>query len=215
MENINTSNGVFITYEYNNREIVGIDQFDQELEKCYSHQGKGVWLPSCSEGGELFLKIFFETDWKAFATSAVLGGLLWDVVKIAGKNFVLEPLAKALVNLREANKDNLGLKLERTSFIFNDIEIVIHGLTDNFKDEIELLLNQIDEKYEDIEKQNNGFPIMTIEVPFMRREDWQDGDEGEEYMYEYLYYGEISLLDCYWKVVFQDKSEMMYKYTQA
>ncbi len=207
-----SKNGIFIIYEYNKREIDGIEEFQQNIENDYSCQGKAKWLPSCSEGGEFFLKIIFETDWRSFISSAILGGILWDSFKIASKEFIVKPLSNAIDQLINRNKDSWKLRMEETRFCFNDIEIVIYGLSDCYKNEVNTLLSQIDERIEEIEKQCIGFPIQTIKVPYRHINDYSNNYNCKEYLEEPLYLNEIPLSNCYWKVIFQDGTEIMYHY---
>lgn len=191
-------NGIFITYQYNEREIEGIEEFKKELEENYSSLGKAKYIPSFSEGGEFILKVFFESDWGTFVTGAIAGGLLWDVVKYAGKKFILKPLADAIDKLFERNKDSYKLKLVATSFIFEDIEIDVFGLSENFKDQLEQILYYISTRTEQIEKEHDcGFPIETIHLPYYCNEEQE--------------YKEDSLSDKFGdkqfiKIIFKDKS---------
>lgn len=164
--------GIFITYQYNEREIEGIEEFKKELDRNYSSQGRAKYIPSYSKGGEFILKVFFESDLGSFVTGAIAGGILWDVVKFAGKKFVLKPLADAIDRLFEKNKDGYKLKLVATSFIFEDIEIVIFGLSENYKDQLEQILYYISIRAEQIEKDHDcGFPIETIKLPYYCNEE--------------------------------------------
>lgn len=82
------NNGVSIVFKYNEREIVGIDGFKKEIESSYHAEGQEMHLPTCSEGGELILKILLETDWDPFVKGAVASGLLWNGIKIASKSSI-------------------------------------------------------------------------------------------------------------------------------
>ena len=50
-------NEIFVFFEYNGREMSGINQFKKELEKNYLTQGKDYSLPSYSEGGETWFTV--------------------------------------------------------------------------------------------------------------------------------------------------------------
>lgn len=159
--------GVSIIYEYNEREITGIEEFKKEIESSYSAQGQEMHLPAYSEGGEFILKILLETDWDSFVKGAVASGLLWDGIKIAGKSYVLKPLSDALDKLFDRNKDGYGLKLVSTSFLLEDRIIVVFGLSDNYKKELDTILHKISTRAEQIEEEyGNDSIIDTIEFPY-------------------------------------------------
>ena len=163
-------NGISIEFKYNEREIEGIDEFKKEVESSYSSQCHELGLPSCSEGGELILKIILETDWSSFVAGAVASGLLWDGIKCAGKTFILKPLANAIDKLFKRNEDGYVLKLVKTSFIFENIEILVYGLSDNYKDELDKILYHISTRIDEIEEEHN-LQIVTIELPYYYDED--------------------------------------------
>lgn len=196
-------NGIFVTFEYNGREIEGIDEFRKEVDGYYSSLGKAVYIPSFSEGGELFLKVFFESDWGSFVATAIAGGLLWDVVKYAGKTFVLTPLANAIDKLFLTNdkaKGGYGLKLVSSRLVFEDIEIVVFGLTMNYREELEKILYHISTRIEQIESEHgSGISIRTIEFPYYY-EEYND----DKYLRDSLNdsYSNKHLL----KVIFEDGS---------
>lgn len=159
--------GVSIIYKYNEREITGIEEFKKEIESSYSAQGLEMHLPACSEGGEFILKILLETDWNSFVKGAVASGLLWDGIKIAGQSFVLKPLFDALDKLFDRNRDGYGLKLVSTSFLLEDRIIVIYGLSDNYKTELDTILHKISTRAEQIEEEYGDNSIIdTIEFPY-------------------------------------------------
>lgn len=160
-------NGVSIVFEYNEREIEGIEDFKKEIESSYHAEGQEMHLPAFSEGGEFILKILLETDWNSFVKGALASGLLWDGIKIAGKSFVLKPLSDALDKLFDQNKDGYGLKLVSTSFLLEDRIIVMHGLSDNYKQEFDTILHKISTRAEQIEEENCDDSIIdTIEFPY-------------------------------------------------
>lgn len=195
-------NGISVTFEYNGREIDGINEFKKEVDGSYSSQGKDIYIPSFSEGGELFLKIFFESDWGSFVATAIAGGVLWDVVKYAGKTFVLSPLADAIDKLFSVNdkaKDGFGLKLKSTSLIFEDIEIVVFGLSESYREELGEILYQISTRIEQIEaERGGGFSVKTIEFPYYYE------DHDDKYLRDSLTdsYSDTHLL----KVIFEDEN---------
>lgn len=159
--------GVSIIYKYNEREIMGIEEFKQEIESSYSAQGLEMHLPACSEGGEFILKILLETDWSSFVKGAVASGLLWDGIKIASQSFVLKPLSDALDRLFDRNRDSYGLKLVSTSFLLEDRIIVVYGLSDNYKIELDTILHKISTKAEQIEEEYGDNSIIDIiEFPY-------------------------------------------------
>lgn len=161
------NNGVSILFKYNEREIEGVEGFKKEIESSYRTEGQEMHLPACSEGGEFILKILLETDWDSFVKGAVASGLLWDGLKIAGKSFVLKPLSDALDKLFDQNKDGYGLKLVSTSFLLEDRIIVVYGLSDNYKIELDTILHKISTRAEQIEGEYGDNSIIdTIEFPY-------------------------------------------------
>lgn len=49
-------NDLFISIDYNDREFEEVQSFKAALEKDYHCQIRPKWIPSCSEGAELWSK---------------------------------------------------------------------------------------------------------------------------------------------------------------
>ena len=202
MQNSQYQNGIFVSYFYNAREIEGIDEFKTLLEKEYLCQGKEKWIPSCSEGGEFWFKAFLATPFGLFVAE-----LLKDTAKVvlvsAGKQFVLEPLKKAFSFLWKKNQDKWKLKVQRASFVFDDLEIVIGALQEKELDTIEEILKEIYCVKISLEK-NSGFPVKRIELPAelipainkFELDSWRFGQED--------------LLKSIWIIVYADNSKILY-----
>ena len=158
--------GIFITYTYNGREIEGIEQFQQELEDSYPCQGKSIWIPACAAGGEFWITIFLSTTISAFLLEIgkdLLKDIFKDSIVAAGKRFFLEPFRKALSNLRKRNEEAWGLKILTSTFSFNDVEVVIGGLSDEELSGLGTIFKQIHDSKQVLTKEHGE--VIRIEIP--------------------------------------------------
>lgn len=155
---------IFIEFQYNGREIVGIDNFKKELSESYICQGKDADLPSCSEGGEIWFKIFIDIDFVQFIGGAIAGGIAWDLIKSGTKKYFLQPLINAIKKLETENKNHWGLNIQTMIFSFDDIEIVIGGINPNRISVVSKVFNEFfKHRIQIVEK--IGFPIKQIKTP--------------------------------------------------
>ena len=156
-------NCVYVSVEYNGREIDGIDEFRRELEADYDCHFHNKWIPNCSEGGELWLKLLISLP-LADVLKQLVGDIVIDAIKFAGKKVVLEPLKKAIGHLREANEKRFPLQILRSSFVVEDIEIVIGGLTAKDLADLDKIFGIIGRNLPIIEDYNS-IGAVKIELP--------------------------------------------------
>lgn len=158
--------GIFISYRYNFREIESIDEFNKELEHSYLCQGVGKWIPSCSEGGEMWMTLFITLPLGHFLVEC-LQDVAKDVVITSGKKYLLEPLKRAIGKLRKSNETSWGLKIQTCVFKFNDIEVHIGAINQEELERIEKILSKVNEVKDKLNP-TDGFQIIRIELPAER-----------------------------------------------
>lgn len=156
-------NCVYVSVEYNGREIDGIDDFRHELEADYNCHFHNMWIPNCSEGGELWLTLLISLP-IVDILKKLAGDIVIDAIRYAGKKVVLEPLKKAISHLRDANEERFPLQILRSSFVFEDIEIVIGGLTTKDLVDLDKIFGVIGCNLTIIESYNQ-IGVAKIELP--------------------------------------------------
>jgi hypothetical protein len=158
------TNNIFIEFEYNGREIDGIEDFKNELCKYYLVQGKSRYLPACSEGGETWITIFINSSFFQFAKDVIIYGLAWDLLKKGSINYFFKPLFSALNNLEIANQKSYKLRIQSLKFQFDDIDIIFGGIEPHRIEVVSKIFNEISKRKERIE-QKIKLPISKIETP--------------------------------------------------
>jgi len=119
-------NEIFVRYKYNS--LIQTDAFEKELRQYYSVQAKPIYIPSATDGGEMWFQIFLNVDFGDFIKGAIAGGLVWDLIKVGTKKYFLNPLITAISNLIENNKENSQIDFKRIELEFNDATIRILGI---------------------------------------------------------------------------------------
>ena len=157
-------NEIFIFFEYNGREISGIEPFKRELKKNYLTQGKDYSLPAYSEGGETWFTVFINSEFFEFAKTVAVGGFAWDLLKLGTRQFFLQPFFAALENLRKANEKTYGFRILKMRLQFDDIEIIMGGLQPPRLAAVALVFNELVKRKNRIEEEI-GTSIDKIETP--------------------------------------------------
>lgn len=157
-------NEIFIEFEYNGREIDGIGVFINDLSKEYLVQGRSIYIPSFSEGGETWFTIFINSSFFEFAKDVVLYGLVWELLQKGTKKYFLEPFYTAIEKLEKANKNTYRLRIQHLKFQFDDIEIILGGIEYHRISVVSKLFSEISKRKEKIE-QKIELPINKIETP--------------------------------------------------
>ncbi len=193
--------GIFIQFSYNGNEIEGIEEFKKELEESYLCVGNSKWFPSCTSGGEFWLKVFFGGSFWGFVASLIQSIILDGVIK-NGRKYVLSPLFKALKNLNRVN-EKWGLNMQTTTFLFDDIEVVIGGWQESSPEEIVTIFKQIGEAKELIYS-NGGIPLERIELPC------DPFDYGTFWYLDGSREPECEIDKCIWRLTYQDDTVLFY-----
>ena len=136
-------NDLFISIDYNDREFEEVQSFKAALEKDYHCQIRPKWIPSCSEGAELWMHIFINSEIYDFLKNIIISGLIWDGIKYAGKTYIFTPLFKHLEKLNTDNEIYGGIRMERMVLQFDDCKIDIYGLKTNFTSILSSIFNKI------------------------------------------------------------------------
>jgi len=159
-------NFVFIEFEYNGREIVGIDDFKKELEDNYHLvQGRSRFIPAASEGGEVWLTVFINSPLIEF----LLANLAWDLFKYGAKKMFLRPLINSLNNLEKTNEKAAGLRVKKFKLQFDDTYIYVGGINGNFISIIGTIFQKLFKiigKFKD----EVDLPLTSIELPLYYNE---------------------------------------------
>ena len=186
-------NDLFISLEYNYREFEEMDSFKKKLEQQYHCQVRPKWIPSASEGAECWMEIFINSDIGEFLKNIVISGVLWDVIKYAGKNYVFTPLFNMLEKLNEDNKCWRGLKMENMTFQFDDCKVVFRELNSHFTSIVPRVFLEI-ARLKPIFEREVGCKVIQIVIPA----DWPMVEECS-----------LPIFLDQWKVVFETGSPKM------
>lgn len=157
-------NDLFISIDYNDKEFEEVQSFKAALEKDYHCQIRPKWIPSCSEGAELWMHIFINSEIYDFLKSIIISGLIWDGIKYAGKTYIFTPLFKHLEKLNTDNEIYGGIRMERMVLQFDDCKIDIYGLKTNFTSILSSIFNKIATLKPRFEKEF-GLKVINIKIP--------------------------------------------------
>jgi hypothetical protein len=183
-------NDIFIRYKCNSQ--INDSGFKVELEKNYKVQTKPIYIPSATEGGEMWFQIFLNIDFKSFILGAVASGLAWDLIKIGTKNYFLKPLLSAIDSLIKQNTDNSSIDFKRIEFEFDDVTIRIIGIKSQHFIKSKAIFSKIFEIVPKLE--NNDLGILSdIVLPYIQTDSEYKPftiiDENEDLpLSEYLKY---------------------------
>lgn len=200
-----TRNEIFIEFEYNGREIEGIEMFKDELNQSYLVQGRSIYIPSFRDGGETWFTIFINSSFFEFAKDVVVYGLARDLLKKGTKNYFLKPFYASLTKLKEANKDSYKLRIKRMRFQFDDITIIVGGIEPHRISVISRIFNELSKRKEQIEHKIK-LPINKIETPIF----YNPGIDKKGYSPYLLDTESDQEIDNYldsWKIWFMDDRE--------
>lgn len=172
-------NDLFVSVEYNNREIEGIEEFKNKLNEEYLCQIRSKWIPACSEGAEFWMTIFVNSGIVDFLKAAIAGGIAWDIIKSGGKKYIFKPLFEALEKLNQDNQQKWrGLKILKLKLQFDDCEIYIGGLNQNFTTIISTIFSEISKKKPFFEREV-GQDVIRIELPIEHLEHLSDNEHKQ------------------------------------
>ena len=194
--------GIFIQFSYNEKEIVGIEEFKKDLDDSYLFLSNAKYFPSFTSGGEFWLKVFFGGSFWDFAIS-VIQAIIVDGVVRNGKKYVLAPLFDALRKLRKVNNKHWGLNMQTTTLLFDDFQVVIGGFQEYSSQELVILFKKIAEVKEFIYK-CGGMALEKIELPcrlFDYGEFWSIDKSREPDCY---------IDKCIWRLTYEDGVVLFY-----
>lgn len=186
-------NEIFIRYKFNStvHDVV----FKESLNKYYGVQSKPIFIPSATDGGEMWFQIFLSIDFKSFIAGAIASGAAWDLVKWGGKKFFLRPLFSALEKLMEENDDNANINLRRVEVEFDDVTIRILGIHSSQTSKLSQIFQAIVIAYPRIQELGLG-DLSDIVLPVIESEDkyrrfvlvdeYTDLPEAEDYLKYWL-----------------------------
>lgn len=173
-------NDLFISMEYNDRQFEGIPEFKEQLQQSYQFQLRTKWISSYAEGAEFWMTLFVNSELSKFLASAVAGGMAWDLIKVGSKNYIFTPFINALEELNTKNEQNWnGLKILKFKFQFDDCEIYVGGLNENFTSIMSNVFNEISKKKPKFERLV-GLKVIKIELPVkIDKREWVE--ESDKY----------------------------------
>jgi hypothetical protein len=154
-------NFLLIEFEYNGREIDGIEEFKNELKENYHLvQGRSRHISAASQGGEFWLTVFINSPIGEF----LIQNITWDIFKYGVKKMFLRPLIDSLKNLEKANKKRFGLRIIKLKLQFDDTSIYIGGVNGNFTSIIGTVFQKLF-KLMNRFKSEVDLPLTSIELP--------------------------------------------------
>src|SRR5690606_646828 len=87
----------------------GLEQYKIKINKEYSMQVRPKWYPAFSEGFELFIDVFINSDAWDFIKNIVIGGFTWDVMKLGARKLNLKAFIDSTNTLIEENDNSIEL----------------------------------------------------------------------------------------------------------
>jgi hypothetical protein len=154
-------NLLFIEFEYNGREIAGIEQFRVDLQENYLLvQGRSRFISAASEGGELWLTVFINSPVGEF----LIQNVTWDLFKYGVKKMFLKPLFDSLNKLEQANQGKYTLRVKKLKLQFDDTFIYIGGINGNFMSIVGAVFQTLEKKISEFEDEV-GTPLTSVELP--------------------------------------------------
>ena len=201
-------NDIFLSIEYNRRQLDGIEEFKSSLDDNYLYQIRPKWIPACSEGAELWITVFINSGIGDFLKAAILGGAVWDIIKISGKKYIFNPLFNSLEKLNKENMASFGgLKVLKFKLQFDDCEILIGGLNSNFTSIISTVVNEVSKKKPEFEREVRQ-KVIKIELPIDFIEHLKSPNERFS-MNEYNDNYSLKVFKKLWKVTFSTEFPVM------
>lgn len=187
-------NNVWINLTYcSNTRLQGFEELKSELSENYIVQVRKEWLPAYSEYNEIWLDILINSSFADYMLNIIVGGIVWDVTKSTG-HFILKKLWNAIASFTK--KNNNEQSIERISFQFDDVTIVLNGVSQANEDLVNQLFRKISEHLP-ILKTKGIDDITQIIIPVEEYED-ENGPQYRESSYDYLNENESPEV---WKIV--------------
>lgn len=185
-------NDLYVVIEYNDREFIGIDEFKNELNGKINYMLSPKWIPACSEGAEIWIDIFINSNVVDFLRDTLVSGFIYDVIKKTGKKYLFTPLFTALENLNTKNEELYnGLKVLKLKLKFDDCDVYIGGLSKGYRVIIPKIFEDFFRLKPYFERFMNGLKAVKIELPIKINDNEREG-MGDRYFIDY-YPDEISL----------------------
>lgn len=189
---------ISIQVTYNDRECDGIDVFINDLKKDYLIvQGKQKWLPSASDGGEVWLDIIADANILESLKNYIYNKPFEFVLEC----LFLKPLIKYLKKLAAKNEGFFGLRVKYIKLQYNDINIVIGALNSNIIPIIHAIMKSLVERI-DFFRRECGANISEIQTPIDYNEHI---DRGNPYQLNTLNDLEDNSIDKYlnlWRIIY-------------
>lgn len=160
-------NDIFIRYKLNAQ--IKDDEFKNELSKAYKIQTKPIYIPSATDGGEMWFQVFLNIDFIDFIKGAIVGGLTWDIIKLGSKDYFLKPLIVAIDKLIEDNKETSNIDFKRIEFEFNDVTIRILGIKTMHVSKLSAIFSRIFKVVPKLERKDFG-RLSDIVIPMVKTE---------------------------------------------
>lgn len=202
-------NDLFVSIEYNDRQLIGLEELKNELDGKINYQLSPKWIPACSEGAEVWISIFVNSNITDFIKSVLISGFLYDFIKDSGKNYFFKPLFTALENLNTNNQEKFnGLKVLKLKFKFDDCDIYIGGINKSLNSIIPRVFEVITKLKPKLEQVFSGLEVIKIELPIIYENYAQ---ETENNYFIDIYPEEIRLENFMnlWQITYQTNYPIM------
>lgn len=141
--------------------LTGLDEITRQLKDDYVITIKPDNRPQSGGLFDTLIHVIVNTSLPDFIFGAVAGGLMWDLVKIGTKKFILRPLFDAIAKLETTNEN-----LDYSSLVieYDDAIIYFHGIQRGFISSVGFVFNEINANYQELFNDKYG-KIHGIHVP--------------------------------------------------
>jgi hypothetical protein len=143
-------NQIAINLNFNTNSGIQYSSFDSQLIELKANYIVTIderWYPAALEFPELIANVFVDTDFREFIQSAIVGGLIWDTLKIGTKNLVLNPLINFLNQVLDSSGQVAVVSLVLQ---FQNSKIRIEYVKNNFTSTVNRIFQYLMKNYSDI-----------------------------------------------------------------
>ena len=166
---------VQIYYKGGGGGLTGLDEITRQLKDEYVITIKPDNRPQSGGLFDALIHVIVNTSLPDFIFGAVAGGLVWDLVKIGTKKFILRPLFDALAKLEVENEN---LDFSSLAVEYDDATIYFHGIQRGFISSVGFVFNEIHANHQNLfnDKSKEIYEIHIPVVDYEGRGHFVRGD---------------------------------------